>query len=229
LVGNSGGYYVTGTFLMTDFAGYSVGNLNYGYVDYPMNLAELTAGNTFADINFKTTYFKLNPSRTGFASNGLYCPFSIDVLGPEEATDKPGDIYNRFYEVAIDVTADHSNISTSPEQYSYGKFWMDKAGTLKSINQPPTSPETYKKLICTTDASGNPTSQEDTAVPEQIRENLWKLVGERCKLDDDYFNSVLVQLKQFLQIVFDELQSAITLANILDICNFGYDKKVTFA
>ena len=156
-------------------------------------------------------------------SDGLYCPFAVHVLGPDETSGDDGYIYNRFYEISMDVYADHSNIPASTISDGKGKFWMDKAGTLKSLHRMPTS-ETYKKLSCIKPAY----IREDPAVPEQMRESIQKLVDERCKLDDGYFNSVLVQLKQFLQMVFDELEAPIDKTGFLSMCNFKYSKTVTF-
>jgi hypothetical protein len=171
---------------MTDFLGNSVGRLNYGYVEYPTNLAELRSSYgehfNFDDIEYKTTCFMLNrTSGARLDSDGLYCPFALNVIGPDDTSRNDGDVYNRFYEVSLDVKVDHEQIRNT--QLDDGKFWMDKAGTVKSISSA-IEPDNYRSLIY----NG---STEVAEIPEQMRKSVKTLVQNKCKLDDDYFNMVL--------------------------------------
>ena len=174
-------YYVKGMVSMTDFLGNPVGNLNYGYVDYPVNLAELVAehGNriTYDDIQYKTTCFMLDSSRQ-LSSDGMYCQFALHVIPPSESSSNDGEVYNRFYEISLDIHAEHESIPLG--HVDDGKFWMDMAGTMKSIYRPATEDD-YMKLTHLVDSIGNMT--EDMTVPDKMREDIEELIGQKCNLD----------------------------------------------
>ena len=108
----------------------------------------------------------------------MYCPFALHVISPYESTTNDGEVYNRFYEISMDIYAEHESI---PEGHvADGKFWMDKAGTTKSIYRP-ANEDDYRKLTHLVDSNGNMT--EDMAVPDKMREDIEELIGQKCNLD----------------------------------------------
>lgn len=110
--------------LLRDFRWFAVGGLNYGYVEYPVNIGEvmskyanmrrkqndneqLKAEDIASpdDYKYKLVCFDLNNSEgnLALAGDGKHCPFTVQVLPPGDSLTQEGDIYGRFYEIEKEV------------------------------------------------------------------------------------------------------------------------------
>ena len=106
------------------------------------------------------------------------------------------------------------------DAWSDGNFWRDKTSDDKSIRVSSMESD-WERLIKTG-------SSEDDELPKSMRDAIKELVGQQVKLGDDYFQLILLRLKNFLQEIRDELAIGDMKEDIAALCNFKYGAKVGF-
>ena len=188
---------------------------------YAKTCITLNRGTTIPvnSIEWENTY---NPT---FANEEpIHIPFKVQVIAPNATQELVGDIYDRYYEVQSKIRYKCKEMpDVSSSVYENTKFWMDKASTIKSIRSIITKDD-WEGLVYDTSISPK---TENTIIPETMREKVKELVERQIRVDDNYFEVILNQLKSFLDNILRELTYEFDDDNekqaIVDICKFKYN------
>lgn len=211
---------------ITDLNDNSIGALNVGYMECPVNMAEINdidpstgeyVNKTSYDYDSRPIYVELNISGSSWSikTDGIYAPAFATVISPLKSMGKDGDIYGRYYEVENRVFSDHRQIDIGDtDVISNGNYWMDKVSVVKSMRCSETSSK-WRNLI-------------ESPVPAGMVDGVQKTIDGILKLDDDYFILSLTQLMTFLKLIRDELTNTIPVDEIMEMCSFKYDITLNF-
>ena len=194
-----------------DFHGNPTGKIGYGYVNLPTNIPD-TGVQSHSEFFFRKLLFSLDPEGNAFSSGAYFAPVTLQAIKPGQTPSRDGDIYDRYYEVEQVVSSTHADL---PMDADYGKgIWMDKASTLKSIRTEATDFK-YREL-------------ETEYVPDAMCQGIENLANARMRLDDSYFDLMLVQLRQLLNQIQDELLEQLDVKEVRNICVLDYYANVSY-
>lgn len=150
---------------LVDFSDFPIGVFDYGKLGCPVNLDDVpTSRPEDGDENtyciFQNVIVKLDrvdlshgDETPQLASGGKYCPFMLNVLGPDASPTNNGDVFGRRYIVEHDKFVSPVLKDSSSWETLESKFNMELSTTRKSIHAIPTE-NNHLKLIDETGLAG---------------------------------------------------------------------------
>lgn len=164
-----------------------------------------------SQVEWLRIYVGFNDSK--ITTSGKHCPFKLEVVSCDGYRKHEWDVFNRFYTIGESVYAKHVQIGASTPNDA---FWYERQNILKSQRTLPSD----LKYIGLIPYGGN--------VSQTMTDSVTNYINSKMNLTDEYFHSVTLQIQQFMDLIHDELNQAITKSDIVDICNFTYDSLLNF-